>query len=220
MGTLRNFVTPLHQATHRRYLERMCDDKVACMERARQYGPDYWDGDRRFGYGGYRYLPGRWEPVARALINTYSLGPGSRVLDVGCGKGFLLYELQLLQPGLRLSGIDISEHGLSNRHPELKADLRLGDARKPLPYDGGAFDLVISLNTLHNLRLPELAVALPEIARVGASGYVLVESHRTPQELFNLQCWALTCESFLDVDSWLWLYNSLGYRGDYEFIFF
>jgi len=102
MGHLRNFVTPLHKATKRDVLARMVDEKVACMLKAKEYEADYWDGDRRYGYGGYKYLPGRWKPVAQALIDTYGLKAGSSVLDVGCGKAFLLYEMQLIEPGLKL----------------------------------------------------------------------------------------------------------------------
>jgi SAM-dependent methyltransferase len=220
MGQLREFVTPLHRATARKYIERMCDDKVACMRKAKEYGPDYWDGDRRFGYGGYQYLPGRWKPVAEAMVKQYCLRAGSKVLDIGCGKGFLLYEMQLLVPGLEFYGIDISAHGLEHRHPELRGDFRIHRAQDPLPWPDGHFDLVLSLNTLHNLRIFELQAALSEIQRVGRQGYLLVESYRDEQELFNLQCWALTCESFFDVEEWLWIYDRFGYRGDYEFIFF
>jgi len=220
MSKLQNFVTPLHKATARKYIERMSDDKISCMIKAKEYGMDYWDGDRRFGYGGYHYLAGRWKPVAEAMIKEYGLKAGSKVLDVGCGKGFLLYEMQLLEPGLELHGIDISLHGLDHRHPELKGDFRLLRAQDPLPWDDGHFDLVISLNTLHNLRIFELAESLKEIQRVGKAGYLLVESYRNEEELFNLQCWALTCESFFDVEEWLWIYEKFGYRGDYEFIYF
>lgn len=220
MGQLKNFVTPLHQATARKYIERMCDDKVACMLKAKEYEADYWDGDRRFGYGGYHYMAGRWAPVARALIDTYSLKAGSRILDVGCGKGFLLYEMQIIEPGLEIHGMDVSEHGLATALPDLKAGLIRHRAQDPYLWPDKHFDLVISLNTLHNLRLFELQTALSEINRVGKQGYLLVESYRNEQELFNLQCWALTCESFLDVDEWIWLYLHFGYEGDYEFIYF
>ena len=71
MGVLKNFVTPLHQATKRDYLARMVDDKVSCMLKAKEYEFDYWDGDRRFGYGGYRFIEGRWRPVAEDLIKNY-----------------------------------------------------------------------------------------------------------------------------------------------------
>ncbi|WP_045212443.1 class I SAM-dependent methyltransferase [Desulfonatronovibrio magnus] len=220
MGQLRNFVNPLHQATQRDYLARMNDDKVHCMNVAKQYCKDYWDGDRRHGYGGYRYIPGRWKPVAQALIQTYRLGPGAKVLDVGCGKGYLLYELMLLQPDLIIRGFDISSYGLENAKEEVRPHLFQYQAHDPYPFGDNEFDLVISLGTLHNLRLFEVKSALAEIERVGRQGYIMLESYRNEQELFNLQCWALTCESFFDVAEWIWLYEYFGYKGDYEFIYF
>ena len=220
MGQLLEIVTPLHQATLRDYLARMQDEKVHCMQVAKQYEKDYWDGDRRYGYGGYRYIPGRWKPVAQALIKRFSLTESSSVLDVGCGKGFLLYEMKLLLPGLQIAGFDISEHGLSQSREEIRDKLFHHKAQDSYPYREDTFDLVISLGCLHNLRVFELENALKEIERVGRKGYIMVESYRNEKEQFNLQCWALTCESFFDVDEWIWLFDRFGYTGDYEFIFF
>lgn len=220
MGQLLDIVTPLHQSTQRDYLARMVDNKVEAMLVAKKYEEDYWDGDRRYGYGGYRYIAGRWKSVAEALIGRYQLTNSSSLLDVGCGKGFLLYEIQLLLPGLRIVGFDISHHGLASRHPEFRGELFIARAEEPYPFKDDDFDLVISLTTLHNLRLPQLRVALSEIERVGKRAYVMLESYRNELELFNLECWALTAESLLDEGEWIWLYNEFGYTGDYEFIYF
>jgi len=220
MGSEVSLVTALHKSTKRDYLARMNDSKVEAMLVAKKYGADYWDGDRRYGYGGYKYLPGRWKPVAEKLIERYSLGKGKKILDVGCGKGFLLYEMQLLQPELQIYGIDASEYGLRNMHPELRGDFRLGKAQEPLPFSDNEFDLVISLATFHNLHVYELEIAVQEVERVGKQGYIMVESFRNELEMFNLECWALTAESIMDVDEWKWLYKKFGYTGDYEFIFF
>ncbi len=220
MSGLLNIVTPLHRSTPRNYLERMVDDKVQCMRKAKEYSYDYWDGDRRYGYGGYKYIPGRWTPVAQALIDTYRLKPGSRVLDVGCGKAFLLYEMKQLIPGLEVKGFDISQYGLDQAKPEIRDYLFSHRAQDPYPFGDKYFNLVISLGCLHNLRLPDLQAALSEVERVGRQGYVMVESYRNEQELFNLQCWALTCESFLDAAEWVWLFDHFDYSGDYEFIYF
>ncbi len=220
MGELVNIVTPLHQATARDYLARMVDEKIHCMKIAQQYGPEYWDGERRYGYGGYRFIPGHWQPVAQALIDRYQLSKSSSILDVGCGKGFLLHELKLLLPGLTVAGFDISSQGIGDARSEVRESLFIHRAQDEYPYSDGAFDLVISLGCLHNLRLPELENAIPEIQRVGRTGYIMLESYRNNAELFNLQCWALTAQSFFDVSEWLWLYDQLGYTGDYEFIFF
>ena len=220
MGRLLSLVTPLHQATKRDYLSRMLDDKVFCMKKAKYYDSDYWDGNRRFGYGGYRYIPGRWKQVAEQLITTYSLNDSSKVLDVGCGKGYLLYELKLLLPGLTIAGFDISGYAIKNAKNEIGAYLSQRDMRDRFPYSDGQFDLVLSIGCLHNLRLFELEGSIGEIQRVSKAGYIMVESYRNEKEMFNLECWALTAESILDTEEWLWIFERFGYQGDYEFIYF
>lgn len=220
MGRLLEIVTPLHKMTKRDYVGRMTDDKINCSIKAREYELDYWDGDRRFGYGGYRFIEGRWAPVAKALIDIYGLKSGDKVLDVGCGKGFLLYELKKILPGLDVTGFDVSQHGLANAHEAVRANLFTYRAQDPYPYGDKQFDLVISLGTLHNLRVFELEAAVQEIERVGKSKYIMVEGYRNVAEFFNLQCWALTAESLFHTSEWIWLYNRFGYTGDYEFIYF
>ena len=219
MGKRLDFFTPLHTRTKREYLPRMIDDKVHCMRKAKEYEADYWDGDRRYGYGGYRY-DGRWKPLAQRVIDHYGLTKDSAVLDVGCGKAFLLHELRALLPGIRLAGCDISRHALREAPESVRGDLFHHRAQDPLPVGDKAFDLVVSMGCLHTLRVFELSTALGEIQRLADNAYVLVESYRDEQELFNLQCWALTCESFFDDAEWVWLYERFGYTGDYEFIYF
>jgi ubiquinone/menaquinone biosynthesis C-methylase UbiE len=220
MGQLRNFVTPLHTSSKRNYLERMNNNKSYCMEVAKKYGKDYWDGDRKFGYGGYRYIKDRWKSVAQALIETYEIKSGMKVLDIGCGKGFLIYEMLKINPDIQITGIDISQYAINNSKPEIKSLLKRFDIRNYLPFKDNEFDLAISLGTLHNLKLHELKIAIPELERVSMQGYIMLESYRNNNELSNLQCWALTCETFLDKDSWIKFYKSEKYSGDYEFIYF
>ena len=220
MQKKRNFVTSLHQSSKRDYLERMKNDKVNCMIEAKKYDYNYWDGDRKFGYGGYKYLPGRWNPVAQALIDTYNLKEGSKVLDVGCGKGYLLHEMLLIEPSLDIVGLDISQYAIDNAHENVKDNLFVHSAENKFDYDNNFFDLVITLGCLHNLKLFDVSSSVKEIQRVGKNGYIMLESFRNDQELFNLQCWALTCQTFLSQEEWKWLYSSLEYTGDFEFIYF
>jgi len=219
MGKLIELVTPLHKSTKRNYIERMMNDKVHCMLKAKEYEYDYWDGDRKYGYGGYKY-DGRWKIVAEKLIDMYDLKPDAKILDVGCGKAHLLYELKQLLPGIEVYGFDISRHGIADAPEIIRSRLSLWRAQDPYPFHDNYFDLVISIITLHNLRIFDLGIALREIERVGKNKYVMVESYRNEQELFNLQCWALTAESFFDADEWVWLYKHFGYTGDYEFVYF
>lgn len=217
--TLKSYIQGLHQRTKRDYLARMNDNKVEAMNKARQYGFDYWDGDRRYGYGGYSYIPGRWKPMAEQMIRDYSLTQKSKILDVGAGKGFLLYEIQLLLPGIEIAALDFSDYAIQNIHPKLTGKFTLRSAEK-LDYDTKQFDLAISINTLHNLNLKNCILALSELNRVSKQQYIVVESFRNIQEFFNLQCWALTAELLLSVEDWQTIFELAGYMGDYEWIFF
>ena len=220
MGKLVDYVTSLHTSTSRDYLERMINDKVECMIKAKEYEYDYWDGDRKFGYGGYKFIPGRWKGVAEKLIKNYNLDNNSKILDVGCGKGFLLYEIQKILPKIKIEGFDISNHGINSSLPGIKETLYIHKAQERYNYNDKEFDLSISMGCFHNLRIFELEKALSELDRVSKNSYLMVESYRNEQELFNLQCWALTCESFFDKEEWIWLFNKFNYNGDYEFIYF
>ncbi len=154
------------------------------------------------------------------IIKEYNLGPTAKVLDVGCGKPHIVYEMKQLLPDAELVGFDISHHGIATAPEGIRSSLVNYRAQDAYPYGDKYFDLVMSMTCFHNLRLFELKTALSEVERVGKQGYVMLESYRNEQELFNLQCWALTCESFFDTAEWIWLYNHFGYTGDYEFIYF
>jgi len=218
-----DFMSSLHKSTKRDYLARVNDPefpKAKAAELAKKWGYDYWDGDRRICYGGYNYIPGRWAPVAKAMADHYQLRAGDRVLDVGCGKGFQLYELALAVPGLEIYGIDISEYAIENAHEGVKDRLQVGTATS-LPFDDEFFDYVFSINTLHNLFNYQLDAALREIVRVSRKhSYICVESYRNEVEKANLLYWQVTCEAFHTPAEWEWWYSKVSYGGDYSFIYF
>lgn len=215
-----DFVSKLHNSTPRDYIGRVTSDsKAECAKIAKEYGFDYWDGERKFGYGGYHY-DGRWRDIAEKIAEHYNLQAGEAVLDVGCGKAYLLYELTQVVPGLRVKGIDISSYALQHAKEEIKDNLVQGDAQV-LPFDNNSFDLVLSLTTLHNLKIFELKKAIQEIERVSRkNSYIMVESFRNDEEEVNMLYWQLTCASYYSVEEWEWIYNEWGYTGDYNFIFF
>ncbi len=216
-----NLVTNLHKKTKRNYLKRMLDNKVLCMKEAKKYSKNYWDGDRKFGYGGYKYIPGRWVNVANKIIKKYKLNNSSKILDIGCGKGFLLYEIKKILPGITLYGVDISKYALKSINKLISGKFEYLDLnKKKLPYKSKCFDLVISMACLHNLEIDKLRKIIKEINRVGKKSYIMVESYRNNKELFNLQCWALTCETFFSNKEWKWFLNENNFKGNYEFIYF
>jgi len=220
IGKLKNFVTINHKKTKRNYLERMKDKKIHCMKISKKYGKDYWDGNRKYGYGGYKYIPGYHEPLAKKLIKEYNLNNYSKILDIGCGKGFLLYEIRKILNKIKIVGLDISKYAKKKAKKEVKKNIICYDINKKLKFNNNDFDLVLSINTLHNLKLENLNQALKEIERVGKKKFICVESFRNEKEFFNLQCWALTAETLIDTKSWKWLFMNSGYTGDFEFIYF
>jgi len=215
-----DFITDHHKKTNRNYLERVNKvNKAEAAIKAKQWGYDYWDGSRDINYGGY-YYDGRWEPIAKKMIKHYKLNSNSKILDVGCGKGFLLYEFKKLLPDCEIRGIDISSYAIENAKEEVKKDLILGHANN-LPFEKNYFNLVISLNTLHNLYCYDLKKSLMEIERVGkANKYICVESYRNEHERINLLYWQVTCECFFTPNEWKWWFELSGYNGDYSFIYF
>jgi ubiquinone/menaquinone biosynthesis C-methylase UbiE len=216
----RDFVSLIHKSTKRDYLARVTQrDKADVAELAMKWDYDYWDGSRETGYGGYKY-DGRWRKVADAMVAAYAIEPGMRILDVGAGKGFLLHDMLEAVPGVEVQGIDISRYGIEHAMDSVKANIIEGTAAK-LPYPDKHFDLIISINTLHNLFIYDLFSAFKEIERVGRGAkYICVETYRNEREKVNLMYWQLTCRAFHTHEEWNWIFRETGYTGDYEFIWF
>ena len=218
-----DFMSVLHKSTQRDYLARVNDPdfpKAKAAELAKKFDFDYWDGDRRICYGGYRYMEGRWEKVARAMVDHYDLPPKPKILDIGCGKAFLLYDFLKVIPDAEIYGIDISPYAIANSKKEIQERLRVGSSTE-LPWPDDYFDLVISITTLHNLHSYDLDASLREMERVGKENkYLCVESYRNEQEKANLLYWQVTCEAFNTPKEWEWWFEKTGYSGDHSFIYF
>ena len=200
-----DFMSPLHKSTQRDYLARVNDPdfpKAKAAKLAKQFAYDYWDGDRRINYGGYRYMEGRWEKVARLMAERYGLKAGDKILDIGCGKGYLLHDFTKVVPGIEVYGIDVSSYAIENSKEEIRDRLQVGNATS-LPWPDKEFDFVYSINTLHNLHNYDLDKALREMERVGKKNkYLCVEAYRTEEEKANLLYWQVTCEAFCTPEEW------------------
>lgn len=208
-----NLLGRLPKGGKRNIQERNRGDRDQVVAIAREFGAQYFDGLRDYGYGGYRY-DGRWIPVAEDIVKHFNLKPGDRVLDVGCAKGFLVKDLMTVS-GIEAFGLDVSHYALLHCEPETIGRLHLGSA-VDLPFPDNSFKAVISLNTLHNLERADCVRALREIQRVsGGRSFVQVESYRTPEQKAICEVWALTIQFHDYPKGWIKLFNEAGYTGDY-----
>ena len=182
---------------------------------ARQFGQEFFDGDRSRGYGGFRYMSRFWQPVIPTFQQHFGLSSASSVLDVGCAKGFMMHDMAELIPGITVKGVDVSEYAIANAIEDMRAHVQVADARK-LPFPDKSFDVVISINTIHNLVRDECAQALREIERVSKGrSYVTVDAYRTEVEKTRMYAWNLTAQTILHVDEWKAFFAEVGYTGDY-----
>ena len=200
---------------------RDVENRKACKtdenrEIARRFGKEFFDGDRNCGYGGFYYNPKFWGPVVPTLINHWKLSNSSSFLDVGCAKGFLLYDLKQKLPDIHVCGIDISEYAIANAKQEVREFVHVANATE-LPFKDNSFDAVISINTIHNLEIDGCAVALQEIERVcKTKAFVTVDAYRTAKEKLRMEDWNLTAKTIMSASDWENFFDSVGYSGDYS----
>jgi SAM-dependent methyltransferase len=189
------------------------DEQVRAI--ARKFGKEFFDGDRNYGYGGFNYNSRFWQPVAADFQQHFKLNSKSSLLDVGCAKGFMLYDLQQHIEGLTITGIDISAYAIEHAKEEVKSALSIANATK-LPFADNSFDLVVSINTVHNLERDECAKALQEIERVArGNSFITVDAYRNDEEKARMEAWNLTAKTIMHVDEWKAFFKEIGYTGDF-----
>ena len=182
---------------------------------AREFGKDFFDGDRRHGYGGFVYNPRFWSEVVKDFRNYWNLNEKNTILDVGCGKGFMVYDFTKLIPNLMIEGIDVSEYAIKNSKSEISHLLKVANANS-LPYENNSFDYIISINTIHNLDLEECKKALKEITRVAKkSSFITVDAYNNEEEKKRMFAWNLTAKTIMSANDWKDLFEECGYNGDY-----
>jgi ubiquinone/menaquinone biosynthesis C-methylase UbiE len=202
----------------KRLTQTISRPKISIKEKKRlqKFGKDYFDGNRDQGYGGYNYNPKFFRNIVREMIKFYKLNNESKILDIGCAKGFMLYEFKKLLPKCEISGLDISKYCLKNAKPEVKKYLRYGTCSK-LPYNDKYFDLVISISTIHNLNYFGVKKSLREIIRVSKkNSFIKVNGYKTPKQKKLLDNWNIVAKTILHQSKWLKLFKEVGYKGDYD----
>jgi len=185
---------------------------------ARQFGKEFFDGERRHGYGGYNYHPRFWTEVVEDMKGHYHLDKNSKMLDVGCGKGFMLYDFTRIIPGINVRGIDVSEYAIANGKEEIRQLLSVGNAKNLGEFKDKEFDLVISITTVHNLPLEECKNAIREIQRVGKKAFLTVDAWRNEKEKEKMLDWNLTAKTLMSSEDWGKLFEEVGYKGDYYWL--
>ena len=182
---------------------------------ARRFDKEFFDGNRKNGYGGFYYNEKYWKSVIPDFQKYYKLNKDSNILDVGCAKGFMLHDFKKNIPGIKVKGIDISKYAINNCIESVKNDLIVADALN-LPFDDNSFDLVISITTVHNFKLEDCKKAIKEIMRVSKKySFITVDAYRNENEKRAMHAWNLTAKTILHVDEWKFLFKSIGYQGDY-----
>ena len=201
--------------TKRDIKQRGAEKTSEDRELARKFEKDFFDGDRRNGYGGFSYNSRFWQPVVPDFKKQYNLTKDSKVLDVGCAKGFMMHDFSEMIPGIEVQGIDISKYAIKNCMPSVKDFVQVADARE-LPFEDNSFDLVISVTTVHNFDREECIQALQEIERVSKkNAFITVDAYRNDLEKEAMHAWNLTAKTILHVDEWKKLFEEAGYSSDY-----
>lgn len=201
--------------TKRNLDERSAGTTLEVRKIARKFDKDFFDGDRKYGYGGFSYNPRFWTEVVKDFVKYYKLKNNSKILDIGCGKGFMIYDFKILNPTFKTTGIDLSEYAVNNSKKEIKKDLFVGNA-KSLPFDDNFFDLVISINSIHNLGKRECGMALTEIERVTKkNSFITVDAFRNIREKERMMKWNLTAKTILSVKDWKEFFKKNKFNGDY-----
>lgn len=182
---------------------------------AREFGEEFFDGDRKHGYGGFSYNPRFWAPVVPAFEKHFLLSSETRLLDVGCAKGFMLHDIAAAISGITVTGVDISEYAVKHAIDSMLPNVHVADARE-LPFEDSSFDVVISINTIHNLEKDDLAQALLEIERVSrGKSFVTVDAYNTEEERDRMMAWNLTAKTIMSSKEWISFFDEVGYSGDY-----
>ena len=185
--------------------------------RIKKFGKEYFDSKREYGYGGYYYNKKFFRRIAKAFISHYKLNNNSKILDVGCAKGFLMYDIKYFLPKAEVRGIDISKYCKQKSIKSVKKYIKVASCDK-IPFKENYFDFVVSISTIHNLAEKKIPKAFKELLRVGKKKFfVRLKAHENFKEKKFIDDWNIVAKSNLSKKQWLKLFKRVKYKGDYDF---
>lgn len=186
-------------------------------KKLQKFGKEYFDGSREHGYGGYYYNKKFFRKIVKLMVKYYQLNGNVRILDIGCAKGFMMYDFKKVLPKAEIYGIDISRYCKINALPEVKKNIKVGCCSK-LPYPDNFFDFVVSISTIHNLNLNGIKRSIKEIVRVSKNkSFIRVKAYTNKNEKKFIDEWNLVAKSNLSKKKWLQIFKNLSYKGDFDF---
>lgn len=198
------FVSPNLRTIHHRIVASYRDQR-------------FFDGERIYGHGGLKY-DGRYIPIVKNIIQEYGLKKGSKVLHIGCEKGFFIHDFMQVDPSIEVCGSEISDYPIEHAHPLVK------DKITKCPYTSLAFkdkefDFVMSIGPVYTLNLADAITSLKEIDRVcKGRSFITLASYDTPDEYWMFKYWTLLSGLVLKKSEWLEILQHVGYQGDYAFV--
>jgi len=177
---------------------------------------NYYDGYRQNGYGGFKY-DARWKRLLPKLIKKYKLTKKSKVLEIGCKKGFLLLDLNKLLPGIKSQGIENHEYPLKKANKKIKKKLYFKDYYNLKNYKKREFDLVIAFNSIYMQNLGDTIKTISEIKRISKKSYISLASYEKKKDRDKFLDWTLLGTTILKKSEWKEIFKFIGYNGDYYF---
>lgn len=203
--------------------KRALEDRLSLLNKEikvtddyKTFGKDYFDNqDILIGYGGYFY-DGRFAKVAKEIIDFYGLKKGSKVLEIGPAKGYLLVEFHKM--GLDVYGYEKSQYAKEQAHEEIKNKIISAEIKNLKQFSDGYFDIVISKEVFPHIEEENLKKLLKEIKRVGRDNYFLeIQVAGSIDAKSNVKKWDPTHEIIEDEQFWNNFLIENDYSGDIHY---
>ena len=176
----------------------------------------FYDGSRNNGYGGYNN-DGRWTPVAKKIFKHYNLKSNSKILQIGCDKGFLLESIKELYPKSTVYGIENSKYPIKCSNKKIKKLIKFNNYNK-IPFKKNYFDFIIAIGPVYSLNLVDAIKCLKEIKRVGkGKSFITLGAYKNYKDLNLFMNWTLLGSTILTKHEWKKVLEHTKYTGDYKF---